>query len=143
MNTDRMESLQDDAITKFQLEAIKQSLKKSDTWNHSICMEELEAAVTKLLLEKHVINETNEKPQQPEIVEMINQLILEYIDHMGYSLTKNVFIKESGTELKNNEYRKQITSKLDLEDNNETLRRPLLQLLISMFKNKNGIKEAI
>jgi hypothetical protein len=56
-------------------------------------MEELEAAVTKLLLEKHVINETNEKPQQPEIVEMINQLILEYIDHMGYSLTKNVFIK--------------------------------------------------
>lgn len=62
-------------------------------WNRSICMVELEAAVVKLLIDKHIINETIEKPQQPEIVELINQLIFEYMDHMGYSLTKNVFIK--------------------------------------------------
>lgn len=56
-------------------------------------MVELEAAVVKILEEKRTINTKKEKPQQPEIVELINNLILDYIDHMGYSLTKNIFLK--------------------------------------------------
>jgi len=40
-----------------------------------------------------VINTTKNKPEQTETIELINKLIFEYMDWMGYKLTNSMFKK--------------------------------------------------
>lgn len=55
----------------------------------------VEAEVIKVFEEKSLISTEKRKPQQPEMTELINKLIIEYMDWMGYKLTKSVFTKGS------------------------------------------------
>ncbi|VVC36111.1 LIS1 homology motif,FGFR1 oncogene partner (FOP), N-terminal dimerisation domain [Cinara cedri] len=121
--------------------AVKQSLIDNSLWNNLIS--NVETEIIKLFEEKGTISTSNIKPQQPEMIELINKLIFEYMDWMGYKLTNSVFMKESGTEIKVKTNRKYMASQLDLEDNDKTLRLPLLTVLLTMFKNKDGDKEAL
>ncbi|XP_022181194.1 uncharacterized protein LOC111041266 [Myzus persicae] len=128
---------QTDVVDAKLHEVVKQSLKDGPNWNNFALTVETE--IRKILKEKRVINSTTEKkPEQSETIELINKLISEYMDWMGYKLTNSMFKKELGTELKTNGYRKQMTSLLCLEDSDETLKLPLLTVLITMFKNKDG-----
>ncbi|XP_015376043.1 PREDICTED: uncharacterized protein LOC107170437 isoform X2 [Diuraphis noxia] len=126
-----------DVVDTKLLEVVKQSLKNGPNWDTFTSTVENE--IKKILREKGVINITTEKKPVPsETIELINKLITEYMDWMGYKLTNSMFKKELGTELNTNGYRKQMTSLLCLEDNDETLKLPLLTVLITMFKNKDG-----
>ncbi|KAL4120917.1 hypothetical protein QTP88_013524 [Uroleucon formosanum] len=127
---------QTDVVDKKLQEVVKQSLQDSSTWNSFASTVETE--IRKILEEKCVINIIEKKPEQSETIELINKLISEYMDSMGYKLTNSMFKKELGTELKTNGYRKQMTSLLHLEDNDETIKLPLLAVLITMFKNNDG-----
>ncbi|XP_003243938.1 uncharacterized protein LOC100571869 [Acyrthosiphon pisum] len=124
---------QTDIVDKELHEAVKRSLIDNSTWNSFASTVETE--IRKILEEKDVINIKEKKPEQSETNELINKLISEYMDFMGYKLTNSMFKKELGTELKTNGYRKQMTSLLHLEDSDETLKQPLLTVLITMFKN--------
>lgn len=55
----------------------------------------METEVIKLFKEKNVINTTKNKPQNTEMIELINKLIFEYMDWMGYKLTNSMFAKGS------------------------------------------------
>ncbi|XP_026806669.1 uncharacterized protein LOC113549522 isoform X1 [Rhopalosiphum maidis] len=125
-----------DAVDAKLHEVVKQSLKDGPNWNNFVSTVETE--IKKILENKRVINIAKNKPVQSETTELINKLIFEYMDWMGYQLTNTMFKKELGTELKANGYRKQMTSLLSLEDTDETLKLPLLTVLITMFKNKDG-----
>ncbi|XP_060849694.1 uncharacterized protein LOC132928814 [Rhopalosiphum padi] len=125
-----------DAVDAKLHEVVKQSLKDGPNWNNFVSTVETE--IKKILVNKRVINIAKNKPVQSETTELINKLIFEYMDWMGYQLTNTMFKKELGTELKANGYRKQMTSLLGLEDTDETLKLPLLTVLITMFKNKDG-----
>ncbi|CAH1737290.1 uncharacterized protein LOC114128491 [Aphis gossypii] len=127
---------QTDAVDAKLHEVVKQSLKDGPNWDSFVSTVETE--IRKILENKRVINTTKNKPEQSETIELINKLIFEYMDWMGYKLTNSMFKKELGTELKANSYRKEMTSLLDLEDTDETLKLPLLTVLITMFKNKDG-----
>ncbi|CAI6347775.1 unnamed protein product [Macrosiphum euphorbiae] len=125
---------QTDIVDRELHEAVKRSLIDKSTWNSFASTVETE--IRKILEEKDVINIIEKKPELSETNELINELISEYMDFMGYKLTNSMFKKELGTtELKTNGYRKQMTSLLHLEDSDETLKQPLLTVLISMFKN--------
>lgn len=67
------------------------SLKESPMWNSLIST--VEAEVIKLFENKGILNITNKKPQQSEIIDLINKLISEYMDWMGYKLTCSMFTK--------------------------------------------------
>lgn len=67
------------------------NLKKSPTWKSLISTVETE--VIKLFESKGIINIPDNKPEQPEIVELINKLISEYMNRMGYKLTCSMFAK--------------------------------------------------
>ncbi|KAF0760367.1 LisH domain-containing protein [Aphis craccivora] len=127
---------QTDAVDAKLHEVVKQSLKDGSNWDSFVSTVETE--IRKILENKRVINTTKNKPEQTETIELINKLIFEYMDWMGYKLTNSMFKKELGTELKANSYRKEMISSLDLEDTDETLKLPLLTVLITMFKNKDG-----
>lgn len=62
-------------------------------WNSLVST--VEAEVIKLFEDKAIINTNNKKPQQPDSVELINKLISEYMDWMGYNLTYSMFAKGS------------------------------------------------
>jgi len=53
----------------------------------------VETEVIKLLEGKSTINTIKKKPQQSETIELINKLISEYMDWMGYKLTNTMFMK--------------------------------------------------
>ncbi|XP_025198964.1 uncharacterized protein LOC112597219 [Melanaphis sacchari] len=130
---------QTDAMDTKLHEVVKQSLKNSPTWNNFVST--VEAEINKILVNKRMISTTKNKPEQSETIELINKLISEYLDWMGYELTNSTFKKELGTELKSNGYRNQITSLLGLQDTDKTLNLPLLTVLITMFKNKDGVNQ--
>ncbi|CAH1737291.1 unnamed protein product [Aphis gossypii] len=111
---------QTDAVDAKLHEVVKQSLKDGPNWDSFVSTVETE--IRKILENKRVINTTKNKPEQSETIELINKLIFEYMDWMGYKLTNSMFKKELGTELKANSYRKEMTSLLDLEDTDETLK---------------------
>lgn len=60
-------------------------------WNSLVSTVETE--VIKLFEDKNVINISKKKPEQPETVELINTLISEYMDWMGYKFTNAMFMK--------------------------------------------------
>jgi len=53
----------------------------------------MEAEVIKLLEDESTINTIKKKPQQSETIELINKLISEYMDWMGYKFTNTMFMK--------------------------------------------------
>lgn len=75
----------------YPFSVIKQSLKNSPVWENLVSS--VGDEVMKLFLDKHVTNATKQKPRQPEIVQLINKLISEYMDWMGYKLTNNMFLR--------------------------------------------------
>ncbi|KAL5242638.1 hypothetical protein ACI65C_010048 [Semiaphis heraclei] len=132
-----MERQTDDVVDTKLHEAVKQSLKNGPNWNSFASTVQTE--IEKILKKKGLINiKTEKKPVPSDTIELINNLISEYMDRMEYKLTNSMFKKELGTELKTNGDRKQMTSLLCLEDSDETLKLPLLTVLITMFKNKDG-----
>jgi len=68
---------------------VKRSLKESSTWNSFASTVETE--IKKILEEKDVTNKTEKKPEQSETIELINKLISEYMDWMGYKSTNSMF----------------------------------------------------
>lgn len=52
----------------------------------------MEAEVIKLFESKSTINTIKKKPQQPETIQLINKLISEYMDWMGYKVTNTIFM---------------------------------------------------
>lgn len=70
----------------------KKSLKESLTWNTFVST--IENDVLKILENKDIIH-TNKKKfqQQPEIIELINKLISEYLNWMEYKSTNTMFMK--------------------------------------------------
>lgn len=67
------------------------SLRGSPIWSSMVST--VEAEVMKLLENKNNVNATKKHLQHPENVELINKLIYEYMDWMGYKLTSTMFAK--------------------------------------------------
>jgi len=53
----------------------------------------VESEVINILEHKGIINITNKNTHQSEIIEIVNKLISEYMDQMGYTLTNTMFLK--------------------------------------------------
>lgn len=70
---------------------IQMSLRGSPMWSSMVST--VEAEVMKLLENKNKINETKNHIQPPETTELINKLIFEYMNWMGYKLTSTMFTK--------------------------------------------------
>lgn len=75
----------------FYFLVVKQSLKDGPNWDSFVSTVETE--IRKILENKRVINTTKNKPEQSETIELINKLIFEYMDWMGYKLTNSMFKK--------------------------------------------------
>lgn len=75
----------------YLLAVVRDSLKQTPVWNNLIST--MEAEIIKLFEGKGEINVTKTKLAQPEIIELVNKLIYEYMDWMGYKLTGNAFKK--------------------------------------------------
>lgn len=75
-------------MTEYFFSVVIQSLKDNSSWNR--LLSNVENEVSKLIIKKET---SKAKPQQPEIIELINKLIFEYMDWMGYKFTKSVFTK--------------------------------------------------
>lgn len=60
-------------------------------WNNIVST--IETEIIKQFEEKGVKNLMTKKPEQPKEVDLINKLILEYMDWMGYKLTSTMFVK--------------------------------------------------
>lgn len=70
----------------------KKSLKESSTWNTLVSTIENDAI--KLLENKGIIHmDKKESQQHPEIIGLINKLISEYMDWMGYKSTNTMFLR--------------------------------------------------
>lgn len=70
----------------------KKSLKESLTWNTLVSTIENDAI--KILENKGIIHmDKKESRQHPEIIGLINKLISEYMDWMGYKSTNTMFMK--------------------------------------------------
>lgn len=77
------------------------------------------------------------KPEQPPDIILLNYLIKEYLNWLGYSYTSYMLSSESGIPHKHNTMsRDQMEVELSLIDTNYDSTRPLLLQLIQRLKNE-------
>ncbi|XP_050422006.1 uncharacterized protein LOC126834252 isoform X2 [Adelges cooleyi] len=99
-------------------EVVKQRLEQNSTWND--LLSKVRDEVIEVLETDGQIAVAKEKPKQTETVELINGLVSEYMKWMGYGLSDRMFVKESGTQPRKKDFRKQMASQLDLEDTEQS-----------------------